>query len=87
MYLALLLKLLGGTMYELEGDPYPQRTECPFPNCPISVEEHHRVNYGLVRENGELRKQLKNSQPQVEAEFDLSQVDARLLLQELTRRL
>ena len=68
-------------------DPYPQRTTCPFPGCPISSEEHHRVNIGLVKENGELRKKLKDHQPKKVEVTDLTSVSKHDLIAEVARRM
>lgn len=50
------------TMTEKEVDPYPQRTPCPFEGCPTSAEDHHRINRGLVQENGELKRKMSMNQ-------------------------
>jgi hypothetical protein len=32
---------------------------CPVEECVLSVEEHHRLAYGLIAENRELRRQVR----------------------------
>lgn len=65
-----------------EVDPYPRRTPCLFEGCQLSVEEHHRINRGLVAENASLRAKMR--QPEV---IDLTEIDSRDLLAEVARRL
>jgi hypothetical protein len=34
-------------------------TPCPIKGCRLSAEEHHRLVYGVILENSELRKRLR----------------------------
>ena len=66
------------------ADPYPTRNACAFPDCSLSVEEHHRVGRGYAVENAELRRRLRERQPAQAVDIDAMPVEE--LLAALARR-
>ena len=38
--------------------PYADRHPCPVKGCRLSAEEHHRLAYGMIAENRDMKRRL-----------------------------
>lgn len=39
--------------------PFSERHPCPIEPCRLSAEEHHRLAFGMIAENRELKRRLE----------------------------